>query len=91
MGSMMKSSAPVIRSVRCPIAPVRAHPREPGGERAGQQLAVEELPRVVAQPFDRRVFETSIERPQEVTAVPAVQREQRRSLANQIGDEASPP
>ena len=52
IGSMMKSSAPVISSVRCPSGPVRPHPGEAVGERAGQQLAVEELPRVLAQLLD---------------------------------------
>jgi hypothetical protein len=60
------------------------------GERAGQQL-FEELPTVGRQLVHGSVFITPIERAQEVTAVPAVQGQERGRFAHEIGHEANPP
>ena len=52
---------------------------------------MEELPRVGPQLLERRAFETPIEGAEEVAAVAPVQRQQRRALAHEVGDEARPP
>ena len=44
---MMKSSAPVMSSVRCPVA-VGSDPGEAVGERTSEELAMEELQCVLA-------------------------------------------
>ena len=80
------------RDEQRPVAggPVRPHPGEPVGEGPGDQLAVEELPRVLPQPIEWCVLEAPVEGAQEVTAVASVQRQQRRSLPEEIRDEARP-
>ena len=60
------------------------------GKGAGQELAVEQLPRVGAQLGDRRVLEAPVERAQEVTPVAPVERQQRRRLAHEVGHEVGP-
>jgi len=88
---MMKSSAPVMSSVRLSGGAVRPHPGEPVGKGSGEELAVEELPRVLAQPIEWGVLEATIERAQEVTAVTPVEGQQRRRLPHKVGHEACPP
>ena len=65
-------------------------PGDPGRERLGQQQVVEEVPAVVAQPGHRGAVVAPVERPEEVTAVAAVQGEQGGRLGHQVGHEGGP-
>ncbi len=73
-----------------PQRAVRAYPRQPVGEGAGEQLAVKELPRVRPQLRHGRALEAPVERAQKVPPVTSVQSQQPGSPPDELGHEARP-
>ena len=87
-GSTTKSSAPVMSTVRCPSASVLAHAADGGGERLGEDQLAEQLGGVLVDLVDRGAFVAAVEEAQEVAAVLAVERQQRRSFGQRLEHEA---
>jgi len=74
-----------------PGGAVGAHPGEAVGERTSEELAVEELPRVLPQLLQGRILEAPVERTEEVAAVTPVEGEERGRLAEEVRHEARSP
>ena len=85
-----KSSAPVIRIVRCPSARCSRTRRMPAGKLLVRIRLVSSSLRVLVDLADRGVLVAPVEEPQEVAAVLAVHRAQARCLGKRAQHVANP-
>ena len=90
IGSMTTSSAPVISSVRCPSARCSRTRRMAAGNDWSSSRWLNMSTASSSQLLDRRALVAPVEQAQEVAAVPAVGRQQRRRLGERAERRTGP-